>query len=61
VVELDKLLMREIFEDGRIAKEIERKQKNLRGSIENAENNFSKLKSEFNSYLAENIKESERK
>jgi regulator of replication initiation timing len=55
VAELDKLLVREIFEDGRIIKEVERKLKKLRNNIKNAETEFGNLKSQFNSYLSENI------
>jgi hypothetical protein len=55
VAELDNLLSRELFEDGRIVKEIERKQKHLRTGIENAEKYFSRLKSEFNNFLLENF------
>lgn len=55
VVELDKLLVREIFEDSRIIKEIDRKLKKLRNNIIIAEKQFGKLKSEFNNYLSENI------
>jgi regulator of replication initiation timing len=55
VAELDKLLLREIFEDGKIAYEIEKKMSRLRNNIIVAENQFGKLKKEFNSYLSENI------
>ena len=55
VAELDKLLLREIFEDGKIINEIDRRLKNLRNNIMNAERQFGKLKSEFNSYLSENM------
>jgi regulator of replication initiation timing len=55
VVELDKLLVREIFEDGSIIKNVDKKLKNLRNNISNAEKQFGKLKSEFNSYLSENM------
>jgi regulator of replication initiation timing len=55
VAELEKLLVREIFEDGRIIKEVERKLKKLRNNIKNAETEFGNLKSQFNSYLSENI------
>ncbi len=55
VVELDKLLVREIFEDGTIIKKVDAKIKNLRIKIQNVEKEFSNLKSEFNNYLSENI------
>jgi regulator of replication initiation timing len=55
VAELDKLLVREAFEDGTIIKQVDRKLKKLRDNINNAEKQFGKLKTEFNSYLSENI------
>ncbi|MBK7883189.1 MAG: hypothetical protein IPJ81_04830 [Chitinophagaceae bacterium] len=55
VVELDKLLTREIFEDGRIARQIERKLHKLRNNLENIQNQFWKLKMGFNNYLSENV------
>jgi len=55
IAEFDSLLVREIFEDGMILKKVERKLKQLRETIRIAEEHFSKLKSEFNSYLSENI------
>ena len=55
VVELEKLQTREIFEDGQILKVINTKIRKLRNNIMNAEEQFSKLKIEFNSYLLENI------
>lgn len=55
VAGLDKLLEREIFEDGKIGNEIDRRLKNFRNNIVYAEKQFGKLKLEFNSYLSENI------
>jgi regulator of replication initiation timing len=55
VAELDRLLTREVFEDGSIIKKVDRKLKNLRNNIKNAEKEFGKLKEDFNSYLSENI------
>ena len=55
VVELDKLLVREIFEDGKISKDIDRRLKKLRNNMAIAERQFGELKSGFNSYLSENI------
>jgi hypothetical protein len=55
VAELDKLLLREIFEDGRIIKQVEKKLKKIRNNIRIAEKQFSRLKSDFNSYMAENM------
>ena len=52
VAELDTLRVREIFEHGEFAKEIDRKLNKLRNNIINAEAEFSKLKIEFNNYLA---------
>lgn len=55
VAELDKLLVREIFEDGKIIEEIERSLKKLRNNTLVAEKQFNKLKLEFNSFLSENL------
>ena len=55
LVELDKLLIRDIFDDGKIIKEINTKLKKLRNNIVIAENEFGKLKIEFHSYLFENM------
>jgi glutaredoxin 2 len=55
VVELDKLLVRERFEDGEIKKKVGTQLSKLRNNIETAEIQFNKLKSEFNSYLLENL------
>ena len=52
---LDKLVEREMFEDGIIMKRVDSKIKSLRHNITAAERDFSKLKSEFNSYILENI------
>ncbi|MGZ5220895.1 MAG: hypothetical protein ACXWC7_12480 [Chitinophagaceae bacterium] len=53
--ELDKLLVREIFEDGAITKEINKKLKDLRNNISTAEKQFTKVKLEFNNYLLETL------
>lgn len=53
VAEFDKLLVREIFEDGKIKEAINRKLKKLSNNIIIAERQFSKLQSEFNNYLLE--------
>lgn len=53
--EMDKLLLREIFEDGKIIREVKRKLKRLSDNLLDAERKFGKLKAEFNSYLSENI------
>ncbi len=55
IAEFDKLLNREIFENGRMAQKVEKKIETLRANIETAEKQFGKLKSEFNSYLSEKI------
>jgi regulator of replication initiation timing len=55
VAELDKLLQREVFEDGMIIKNVESKLKKIRHNIKNAEKQFGKLKANFNNYLSENI------
>jgi regulator of replication initiation timing len=55
IAETDKLLVREIFEDGRIMKKVGKRIKKLRTNIMSAERQFSKLKQEFNNYLTENI------
>lgn len=55
VAEVDKLLVREIFENGRIKKKVANKIKKLRTEIMSAERQFFKLKQEFNIYLTENI------
>jgi regulator of replication initiation timing len=55
VAELDKLLQKEVFEDGMIIKNVESKLKKLRHNIKNAEKQFGKLKMDFNNYLSENI------
>jgi hypothetical protein len=52
---LDKLMVRSVIEDGKIMKEIGSKMKKIRNHINNAERQFSRLKSEFISYLSENI------
>jgi len=55
VAELDKLLVREIFEDGQLVREIDTKLKKLHKNIITAEKQLSELKLEFNNYLSENI------
>ena len=61
VVELDKLLIRETFEDGKISDEISRKLNKLRNNIPNAEQQFSQLKFEFNNYFLEVFNNRDRK
>lgn len=55
VAEYDKLLTRASFENGSLYCEIDNKLKKLRSTMPDAENQFGKLKSDFNSYLSENI------
>jgi len=55
LADLDKLLVRELAEDGINISKVEKKIKTVRKDIEHAEQYFSRLKSEFNSYLSENI------
>jgi hypothetical protein len=55
LVEFDKLLVREIFEDGKISKQIALKLKNLRHNVKNAEKQFNRVKTTFNNYLSENF------
>ena len=53
--ELDKLLMKEIFEVGKLNKKIEIKLNKLRNNMLTAERQFGKLKLAFSSYFIENI------
>lgn len=55
VVEFDKLLEREISEDGQVATEINSRLNKLRNNIINADKEFDRLKMEFNSYLLEKV------
>jgi hypothetical protein len=55
IAEFDGLLTREVFEDGAIMKQVERKLKKLRHGVKSTEEHFASLKSSFNSYLSENI------
>jgi hypothetical protein len=53
--ELDKLLVREVFENGKIIRLVERNLDKLRNNIKNGELEFGKLKEDFNRYFSENI------
>lgn len=53
--EMDKLLLREIFKDGKVIREVKIKLKKMRDNLLDAERKFGKLKAEFNGYLSENI------
>ncbi len=55
VAQLDKLVAREAFDDGKIARETGRKLGHLREQISDAQTKFNKLKSAFDSYLSENL------
>jgi hypothetical protein len=55
IARLDKLLLRQDLEDGKIVKEIKREQNRLRNNMLVAEKHFNKLQTEFNSYPSENI------
>lgn len=55
VVELDKLLVREVFEDGKIINAVNKKLGVLRSNVTLAEKEFTKLKVSFNNYLLEEL------
>jgi hypothetical protein len=55
VTEFDKLLVREIFEDGSIIRQVNDKLKRLRNNLKSAESEFTRLKMGFNNYFLENI------
>lgn len=55
IEDVDKLLVREVFENGKILKHLNEKMKTLRGTVINVEKRFGRLKSDFHSYLSENI------
>lgn len=48
-----KLLIRDIYEDGNVVRNIKNNQSKLRREMEKTEKDFNKLKFEFNSYLSE--------
>lgn len=49
----ENLLERSMYEDHRMLKEVQHKQKKLRTDVEYAEQRFNKLKFEFNNYLGD--------
>lgn len=53
IAELDNLLVKEVFEDGVLKKEVYKRMRRMRNNIKNAETKFKKLKSEFNNYFLE--------
>ena len=55
IAELEKLLIRQAFENEKFEKEIEKKIKQLRKSITDIGTQFGKLKSKFNTYMSEQI------
>lgn len=57
--DLDKLLIPEIFEDGKINSEINKKLKNLRNNITTIEKQCTQVKLEFNNYLLETLQQVE--
>ncbi len=54
IAEIDKLLLREIFEDGKIVREIELTFKRFRNHLLVAQRQFDNLKTEFNSFVGKN-------
>jgi hypothetical protein len=55
LAELDKQLVWNMPEEAKIMRDIEIKMKKIRNNINNAETQFSQLKSEFISFLSENM------
>lgn len=55
IADLDKLLVREVYEDGKIMKLVDNNMKRMRIHIRKAEERFSHLKLEFNSYLSDSV------
>jgi hypothetical protein len=53
--ELDKLMVKEVFEDGKLILDTGRKLKKFRNHIITAEKHFGRLKVDFNSYLVERV------
>jgi hypothetical protein len=54
ILEADKLLLREVFNDGKIIKDVKRKLQRVRTKMETTQRRFTRLKSDFNSFLSEN-------
>jgi hypothetical protein len=55
IQELDHLLVKETGEDGNMLKDLPKKLKKMQKDMEIVERQFSKLKSDFNFYLAESL------
>ena len=53
IAKLDDLLVREIYEDGHLVKDVAHQQKKLSEEVKNAIIEFNKLKFDFNNYLGE--------
>ena len=53
LMEHNKLLIRDMYEDGELLKEVKWNQKKFRKDIETAEQECNKLKFEFNNYLGQ--------
>ena len=53
IADFDKLLVKEIYQDGKVIDEVMRKQKKLSAEIKNSIGEFNKLKFDFNNYLGE--------
>ena len=53
IADLDKLLIREVFEDGHLIQDVVRRQKKMSVEMKNAITGFNKLKFDFNNYLGE--------
>jgi hypothetical protein len=51
IADLDRLLIREVYEDGAIARQLAQKTQELRVNMRITEQEFSRLKSEFHQYL----------
>lgn len=57
LLEFDKLLVRETFEDGKLYRKLAAHQKSLRKTIRDAEKNFGKLKSDFHEFVIETLEQ----
>ena len=57
LLEFDKLLVRETFEDGKLYRKVAAHQKSLRKTVRDAEKNFSKLKSDFHEFVIETLEQ----
>ena len=53
IADLDKLLVREVYEDGKLISDVMKKQKKMSAEMKNAVTEFNKLKFDFNNYLGE--------